>query len=99
LELEHFVSIFCNKIRHKEGHRRHTDHHQGDPHVDGQHEKKGSEDRHHSCKELGKSHQKAIGKLVDICDETAHNISLGMAVDITQGQILHMVKGFCPYIH
>ena len=82
LKAEHGKGAFCDEPCHEKGKRRDQHHHQRDSHIRGQHEKQGAQDRHDACKQLGKSHQQSIRKLIHIRDHTAGDLSIRMIIHI-----------------
>ena len=83
LQFKHGEGLFGDKACHKQGYRCDNHHHQGNPHIHGKHKAKGSQNRHHAGKKLGKAYQKAVRKLVHIRHHTAHDVPVGMGIQIS----------------
>ena len=80
LLLEHGIGALGNEIRHHKGQRRDQHHYQSDLPVDGHHEDQGAEDGHDARKQLGKTHQQAVGQGVHIGNDPAHQLAPGMPI-------------------
>ena len=98
LQLEHGKCLFRNEACHKQGDRRDDHDRHRDPHADRQHENQCSKDGHDTGKELGKSHQKSVRELIDIRDHAAHNLSVGMSVQIFQRKLFNLLERLRPDI-
>ena len=96
LQGKHGIGPLGNKGRHHQRKGRYQDHHQRDHRVNGQHNDEGSQNGHDSRKKLGKAHQQAIRKGIHIRNNPAHQLPLGMAVQIAQGQHLDVPEGLIP---
>ena len=55
---------------------------QGDFYVDSKHENKGTENSHNARKKVSKAHQKSVGECVNVGDNSAYDIAVGMGVDV-----------------
>ena len=98
LELKHAVGASGDELRRKQRQRRqHHDHQRNDP-VNAEHEKECAEDGHDAGKKLCKAHQKAVCKLVGVCDDAADQLAARMRVEIRQRQDLHFFKRIAPHI-
>ena len=56
------------------------------PAIDRQHENQRAENGDHAGEQLGKAHQQAVGELIDIRNDAADHIAVGVAVDVFQRQ-------------
>ena len=95
---EHGIGALGDEGRHQQGNRCDQHHYHGDSHVLMKHEQQGAQYGNHPGKQLGKSHQKAVCKLVHIGDHPAHQIAGGMGVQIAQGKNLDFFHGLVPDI-
>ena len=68
--------LFGYKACHKQGNRCDHNNNYSDPHIHRKHKEQGTDDRHNTGKQLGKSNQQTICKLVYIRNNTTDNISL-----------------------
>ena len=82
LLLKHMVCLFCNKTRRKQRQRCNDNNNKGDARILTQHENKRSDDGDHTGKQLCKSQQQTVSKLIHIRDHTAGDISDGMSIQI-----------------
>ena len=92
LELEHRVGLLGDERRYKQGDRRDKDDDERDFAADGDHEQQRAEDRDNPGKQLCEAHQKAVRELIDIGDDTTHDIAVGMAVDIFERKNFDFVE-------
>ena len=72
---EHIKGVFRNEGSHQPGNRCYQQNHEGDSHIDAEHESNGSKNRNHTGKQLGKSHEQTICKLIYIRNNTAYDLS------------------------
>ena len=72
---EHIKGMLCNEGSNQPGNRCYQQNHEGDSHIDAEHESNGSKNRNHTGKQLGKSHEQTICKLIYIRNNTAYDLS------------------------
>ena len=92
LGLEHAEGPFCDKRGHKQGNRCYHQHDNRDADVDRKHEADRSQNRNHTGKELRKAHQQTVRKLIDVRDDTTDDLTVGMSVNVFEGQNLYLFK-------
>ena len=95
---KHHKCLPGDKSRHQEGKRCDQYYHARDAHIDTEHKAQRAEDRDNTCKELRKSHQQAVRKLVHVRDHPAHHFPVGVFVNIFQRQDLDALKRLVPDI-
>ena len=61
--------------------------------MDGQHEQDRADDASDTGKKLGKAHPQAVGKLFDIRDDPADQISGRVRINKGKGKLLQMTEG------
>ena len=98
LQPEHGKRPLRNKSRHKKGQRRNQHHHKSNPHISSQHKENGSHNGHHPCKQLGKSHEQTVRKLIHVRNYPADNLTIRMTVNIFQRKDFNFPEGFIPDI-
>ena len=82
LQPEHSISPACDKLCHQKGYRSQDNNYQCDRQADTHHKKDRAQNGQYTGKQLGKSHQKTIGKDIRIRSDTAHIITMGMGINI-----------------
>ena len=98
LLFEHREGAPRDEVRHEQRKRRQQHHNKCDAHIDRQHENQRAQNRDHAREQLGKAHQQAVGKLIDIRNDAADHLAVGVAVDVFQRQHLNLAESLIAHI-
>ena len=98
LQTEHRIGTVGDKARDQQGNGGDDDHHQRDGGADGQHKDQGTEDGDQAGKKLGKAHQQAVGKGVNVRNDAADDVAVRVTVQILQRQLLDLAEGLGAHI-
>ena len=98
LSLEHGIRSRSNEFGHQQGQGSDKNHHQRNAPMNPQHNDQCPQNGHHAGEQLSKPQEQSIRKSIHIRDQSAHGISLGMAVQIAQRQHLNVSKCFVANI-
>ena len=88
--LEKRVCTACDEACRKQGKWSCKDNEKRDFPVDNEHEAERTEDGENACEKLRKAHEKSVGELVGIGDDTADDIAVGMGIAIRNGERLKL---------
>ena len=87
--------IMCtarNEACHKEGKGRNQNNHERDLPVDNEHKSKRSDDGNESRKELREAHQKTVGELVGVRNDTADDIAMRVRIAVRNRELLQFTE-------
>ena len=90
LRLEKRMGTACDKACRKQGKRCCKDDEKCDLPVDDEHKAECAENGEDACEKLREAHEKSVGKLVGVGDDTADDVAVGMGIAIRNGERLEL---------